>query len=56
MLLSSVVKDQLSLPPPDAKPEFFNVRACVMKIDPDQNLFYTADAATGKKAGPPSPA
>lgn len=50
MLIQSIVKDQLSLPPPDAKPEFLNVRACIMKIDPDQTpFFYTADAATGKK-------
>ena len=49
-LISSIVKDQLSLPPPDAKPEFHSVRACVMKIDPDQlPFFYNADAATGKK-------
>ena len=49
-LISNVVKDQLSLPPPDAKPEFHSVRACVMKIDPDQlPFFYNADAATGKK-------
>ena len=50
VFVSSIVKDQLSLPPPDAKPEFHNIRACVMKIDPDQTpFFYHADAATGKK-------
>ncbi len=50
MVISSIVKDQLSLAPPDAKPEFHNLRACVMKIDPDQlPFFYNADAATGKK-------
>lgn len=53
VLISSIVKDQLSLPPPDAKPEFHNTRACIMQIDPDQvPFFYNADAATGKKVRP----
>lgn len=50
VLISSIIKDPSSLPALDAKPEFFSVRASVMKIDPDQTpFFYTADAATGKK-------
>ena len=50
MWLGDLVKDQMALPSPDAKPEFGNVRCCLMNVDAEQTpFFYAADAATGKK-------
>lgn len=52
--IAQVLKEQTELPPPDAKAEFCTVRASIMQIDVDQSpLFYTADAATGKKVCQP---
>ena len=52
--IAQVLKEQTELPPPDAKSEFCTVRASIMQIDVDQSpLFYTADAATGKKVCQP---
>lgn len=44
-----VVKGNDELPPADAKPEYIEVTATLMSIDPTQNMYYSACPDNNRK-------